>query len=137
MGIKKPKWIEDITDALDNPVGDFFTTVVLGKDKDNDSKGLSNEDMLKKLWSLKETELAAADRITGARIPIQGDAEIDPQVIRSDPNQANNTTPTELAQKEIAGWNESLLREFKKFIFDNKWTVDPNQYASNFRRRRG
>ena len=135
----KDEYIDPITDAFDNPVGDFVTEVIFGADDDDGGSEKSREDKIDELWKASQEELRKASEPTAQRVA-QGVGRTEPgvKVIRGEDQSAvNNKSALDYVRSEASQLSPQLQKELKKFFMDSKYFVNPDQYASKYRRNRG
>tara|TARA_R100000742_G_C4237078_1_gene57472 strand:+ start:15 stop:446 length:432 start_codon:yes stop_codon:yes gene_type:complete len=134
----KDEWIDPALDVLDNPVGDFVTEVLFGAGDDNEKSEKSNEEMIKAIYAQQQKEALAASTPTADRIAMgTGRAESAPQVIKGrNESTVNNKSALDYVKSEASQFSPQLQKELKRFFMDNKYFVNPDQYASRYRRNR-
>jgi len=132
----KDEYIDPITDAFDNPVGDFVTEVVFGADDDEKSEK-SREDKVDALWKASQEELRKASEPTAQRVAQGVGRTESTKVITGKTEEVNNTSSLDYVRSEANKLSPQLQKELKDFFQKNKYFVDPDQYASRYRRNRG
>ena len=131
--------VDPVRDLFDNPVGEFFTEVLFGAEGDDEKSEKSNDEMLKAIYAQQQKEALAASTPTAQRVAQgAGRAESVAQVIRGEDQSAvNNKSALDYVRSEANQLSPQLQKELKRFFMDSKYFVDPNQYASRYRRNRG
>ena len=133
----KDEYIDPIKDVFDNPVGDFVTEVIFGADDDDEKSKKSTDDKIEAMYRKYEKDMVAANIPTADRIAMgTGRAEAAPQVIKGkDQNVVNNSSALDYVRSEAGQLSPQLQKELKRFFMDNKYFVNPDQYASRYRRK--
>tara|TARA_Y100000289_G_C3825509_1_gene100887 strand:+ start:19 stop:444 length:426 start_codon:yes stop_codon:yes gene_type:complete len=133
----KDEYIDPIKDAFDNPVGGFVKKVIFGADDDDEKSEKSTDEKIEAMYRKYEKDMVAANTPTADRIAMgTGRAEAAPQVIKGkDQNVVNNKSALDFVRSEASQLSPQLQKELKRFFMDNKYFVNPDQYASRYRRK--
>tara|TARA_R100001015_G_C4614706_1_gene170599 strand:- start:623 stop:1045 length:423 start_codon:yes stop_codon:yes gene_type:complete len=133
----KDEYIDPIKDVFDNPVGDFVTEVIFGADDDDEGSKKSKEDKIDALWKASQEEIRKASEPTAQRVAQGVGRTESTKVITGKTEDVNNTSSLDYVRSEANKLSPQLQKELKDFFQKNKYFVDPDQYASRYRRNRG